>query len=62
MSPLSKSPVDPYLPGHGDASYEVTHYDLDLDYAIENNNLAGKATLHIRACKKLDELVVDCTR
>ncbi|RYG78559.1 M1 family peptidase [Yimella sp. RIT 621] len=59
MSPLSKSPVDPYLPGHGDASYEVTHYDLDLDYAIENNNLAGKATLHIRACKKLDELVVD---
>lgn len=58
MSPQSK-PVDPYLPGHGDASYEVTHYDLDLDYAIENNNLSGKATLHVRACRKLDELVVD---
>ncbi len=50
---------DPYLPGHGDSSYEVTHYDLDLDYAIENNNLSGKATLTVRALKKLDELTLD---
>lgn len=55
----SKNLTDPYLPGHGDSSYEVTHYDLDLDYAVENNNLSGKATLHVRALKKTDELVVD---
>lgn len=53
------SAVDPYLPGHGDASYEVVHYDLDLDYALDNNTLAGRATLQLRALRKLDELTLD---
>lgn len=58
MSPHRK-PVDPYLPGHGDASYEVLHYDIDLDYAVESNVIVGKATLQLRALKKIDSLVVD---
>ncbi|MBC9956637.1 M1 family metallopeptidase [Yimella sp. cx-51] len=58
MSP-HRTPVDPYLPGHGDASYEVQHYDLDLDYALENNILSGRATLQIRALKRLSEVTLD---
>ncbi|WP_157063561.1 M1 family metallopeptidase [Luteipulveratus mongoliensis] len=51
--------ADPYLPGHGDPSYAVTNYDLDLDYALENNHLSGRATLTLRACVDLDELTLD---
>ncbi|GAB3587193.1 M1 family metallopeptidase [Calidifontibacter terrae] len=58
MSPHTK-PVDPYLPGHGDATYEVVHYDLDLDYALENNTLSGRAAITFRALKKLDEIALD---
>ncbi|TWE11324.1 M1 family metallopeptidase [Rudaeicoccus suwonensis] len=51
--------VDPYLPGHGDASYTVRHYDLDLDYALENNSLKGQAVLTIEALEDLSELTLD---
>ena len=35
MSPSGRSAAehtgtDPYVPGHGDASFDVRHYDLDL--------------------------------
>ena len=36
---------DPYVPGHGNPGYSVDHYDLDLDYRVATNALAGAATL-----------------
>lgn len=41
-------PTDPYVPGHGDLRYAVEEYDLDLDYAMASNHLAGRATLLCR--------------
>ena len=35
--------VDPYLPGHGNAGYAVSRYDLDLDYRVASNRLAARA-------------------
>ena len=40
-------PPTRYLPGHGDPSYSVGHYDLDLDVQLAGNRLAGDATLHV---------------
>jgi aminopeptidase N len=37
--------TDPYVPDHGDASYDVAHYDLTLRYRPESNRLDGDATL-----------------
>lgn len=55
-----KLPVaDPYLPGHGDPSYAVEHYDLDLTYAIEGNRLAGDARLRVRLREDADRIVLD---
>lgn len=51
--------VDDYTPGHGDASYDVTHYDLDLTYKVEGNHLAGRAVLHCLAKDDLDRLSFD---
>ena len=36
---------DDLVPGHGDLSYGVSHYDLDLTYRHVGNHLAGTATL-----------------
>lgn len=54
--------ADPYLPGHGDTSYEVNHYDLDLDYKVATNRLSGRATLTVRALAPLNSLRLDLSR
>ncbi len=51
--------ADPYLPGHGDPSYSVRHYDLDLVYALEGNRLAGTATLDVVTLEETARLVLD---
>ena len=40
--------TDPYVPGHGDASYDVAHYDLVLRYKPVGNRLDGEAMLVLR--------------
>ena len=50
---------DPYLPGHGDPSYGVRHYDLVLDYRLATNRLSGRATLTIEALEPLDAVRLD---
>ena len=40
---------DPYVPNHGDDSYRVEHYDLNLAYKVVGNRLDGEATLSCRA-------------
>ncbi len=51
--------ADPYLPGHGDPSYGVRHYDLDLDYAPDGNRLTGSATLDLVVLEDTARLVLD---
>lgn len=51
--------TDPYLPGHGDAGYRVSRYELELDYRIATNRLAGIATIHARADRALRRLTLD---
>ena len=41
--------ADDYLPGHGDLTFEVEHYDLQLDYTVRTNYLSARATLHCRS-------------
>lgn len=40
--------ADPYVPGHGDVSFEALHYDLALDYSLASNYLNGKAVITCR--------------
>jgi aminopeptidase N len=51
--------ADPYVPGHGDLSYEVLHCDLTLTYALPSNRLEGEAVLRCRAVERLTELRLD---
>ncbi|MGA9869964.1 MAG: M1 family metallopeptidase [Rhodococcus sp. (in: high G+C Gram-positive bacteria)] len=41
------SPIDEYLPENGNRGYRVSRYELDLEYKVDSNRLAGKA--HITA-------------
>ena len=51
--------ADPYLPGHGDPSYGVRHYDLDLTYVLDGNRLRGTAVLSIVVRQATARLVLD---
>lgn len=51
--------ADPYLPGHGDPSYAVRHYDLDLAYVPEGNRLRGTAVLDVVVREETARLVLD---
>ncbi|KAB2809599.1 M1 family metallopeptidase [Pimelobacter simplex] len=51
--------ADPYLPGHGDPSYSVRHYDLDLTYVPDGNRLRGTAVLSVVVLDDTSRLVLD---
>jgi aminopeptidase N len=51
--------TDPYLPGHGNPGYRVARYELDLDYRIPTNRLAGTATIRAQADAPLRKLALD---
>lgn len=55
----ARTDVDRYTPGHGDSSYDVTHYALELAYKVEGNHLAGRAVLQCLALQPLDVLRLD---
>ncbi|BCJ47362.1 aminopeptidase [Actinoplanes ianthinogenes] len=62
--PLGATPgaahsTDPYLPAHGNGGYRVLHYDLDLDYRIATNRLAGRAVVTARAGQALSRFSLD---
>ena len=41
-----KTPViDPYLPTNGNFGYRVSRYELELEYKVPINRLAGSATI-----------------
>ncbi|OMC27959.1 peptidase M1 [Mycobacterium sp. GA-1841] len=37
--------IDPYLPGNGNFGYRVSRYELELEYKVAINRLAGSATI-----------------
>ena len=51
--------VDWYVPDHGDAGYDVDHYDVDISYKVEGNHLEGRARIHGRARADIDEITLD---
>jgi aminopeptidase N len=53
------SGTDPYVPGHGSASYSVEHYDLHVSYKVEGNRLDGDARLQCAARSDLSTVEVD---
>ncbi|MFF5289239.1 M1 family metallopeptidase [Paractinoplanes globisporus] len=67
VGPLGATPGadysnDTYLPAHGNGGYRVLHYDLDLDYRITTNRLAGKAVVTARAVQSLSRFSLDLGR
>ena len=48
--------------GHGDETYSVTHYDLELDCNVVSNRLSGNATLNCVARAELAEFQLDLYR
>ncbi|MEK8104070.1 hypothetical protein NKG94_01185 [Micromonospora sp. M12] len=53
---------DSYLPEHGNGGYRVSHYDLDLDYRVVSNRLAGRADLTAVAVQSLSRFTLDLGR
>jgi aminopeptidase N len=54
-----RTDVDGYTPGHGDPSYDVQHYGLELTYKVEGNLLNGVAQLRCIALTDLDRFTLD---
>ena len=65
MSPSSQSnhgaasAGDPYLPSTGNGGYVVGHYDLNLTYRVETNQLRAVATITATATERLDRFSLD---
>ena len=51
--------IDPYVPGHGDHSFDVDHYALELAYAVESNALSGRAVITATALDDLERFEFD---
>jgi aminopeptidase len=51
--------TDPYLPHHGDLSFDVAHYDLQLDYRPTTNALEGKAVLSVVLAQATRSIALD---
>ena len=62
MSQRAADRADEYVPGHGDLSFDVLSYVLTLRYGVEDNRLAGRATLRCRVARDTDRLVLDLHR
>ncbi|PRY30471.1 peptidase M1-like protein [Pseudosporangium ferrugineum] len=61
-SPGAERSTDPYLPRHGNGGYRVLHYDLELDYQVPPNRLAGRATVTAVAGQALSRFTLDLGR
>ena len=51
--------IDPYLPAHGDPTYHVEHYDLELDYRLGAGRLSGRAKITAVAEEPLTRFTLD---
>ncbi|UXA17641.1 M1 family metallopeptidase [Mycobacterium sp. SMC-4] len=51
--------IDPYLPGTGNFGYRVSRYELDLDYKVASNRLAGTVTVTAVTLAELKAFTLD---
>ena len=51
--------IDPYLPDTGNFGYRVSRYDLDLEYKVAINRLAGSATITAVTLAELKTFTLD---
>ena len=52
---------DRYVPGHGDPSYDVIAYDLELDYRVGSNHLDARAEIRLVPRVPLETVSFDLT-
>ncbi len=50
---------DPYVGTYGNGGYDVTHYDLDLDWDPDRDHLDGQATITATATQELARFNLD---
>ena len=62
MSQRAGEQADDYVPGHGDLRFGVLSYELSLRYDVEDNRLAGRATLRCRMEQDTDRILLDLHR
>jgi aminopeptidase N len=60
-SPKAAKPavIDEYLPKNGDPGYQVSRYELELEYKVSANRLAGTATITAVTLTELQQLTLD---
>ncbi|WNG87092.1 M1 family metallopeptidase [Mycobacterium sp. ITM-2016-00317] len=51
--------IDPYLPGSGNFGYRVSRYELELEYKVAINRLAGAATITAVTLAELKTFTLD---
>jgi aminopeptidase N len=51
--------LDEYLPQNGDSGYQVSRYELDLEYKVSINRLSGSATITAVTLTELQQLTLD---
>ncbi|WP_309109117.1 M1 family metallopeptidase [Arthrobacter sp.] len=57
--PASRPLPDPYTPGHGSADYQVSRYELYLDYRVATNRLSGHAAITARSSTSMDTITLN---
>lgn len=50
---------DPYYPNAGNGGYDVSHYDIRLNYQPANDNLSGTTTILAKATQNLSRFNLD---
>ena len=58
-SPPNATTIDEYLPKNGDPGYQVSRYELDLEYKAAINRLSGSATITAMTLTELEQLTLD---
>jgi len=51
--------IDEYLPKNGNSGYQVSRYELDLEYKVSINRLSGSATITAVTVNELEQLTLD---
>lgn len=51
--------LDDYLPKNGNPGYQVSRYELDLEYKVSINRLSGSATITAVTLTELQQLTLD---
>jgi aminopeptidase N len=52
-------PIDPYFPQNGNQGYRISHYDLDLQYKVSSNRLAGSAEITAECTESRPRFALD---